>query len=352
MRLLLSGLLAATICAPARAEESVTPQNVWSIPPRKLPAPAHASDALRKAIEAMPQPDFAAIKALSPKTRDDWKKLIETQDAEGVKLAVDMARRLNVTVAEDVIGGAHVYRVEPPKIARAHKDHLFLHVHGGSWVFFGGVAATGEAAEIAGKLGVRVISIDYRRPPDFPAPAAVDDIVAVWREVIKTHAPSRIALGGTSAGGNLTLAATLRLKDLHLPLPAALFAGTPVIDLNKTGDSRYLNDGVDHALAWDGLTAAAAKAYAGDASFDAPLLSPVYGDVSGFPPTYLISGTRDLLLSDTVTMHAKLRKAGVDADLHVYEGLAHADFAVLFDTPEAAQHYVELEKFVLRHLKK
>ncbi len=113
-------------------------------------------------------------------------------------------------------------------------------------------------------------------------------------------------MGGASAGGNLTLAATLR----------------------------------------------AAKAYAGGKRYSDPYLSPINADVAGFPPTYLISGTRDLLLSDTVLIHAKLRKAGVDAELHVYEGVAHADYAKFFGEPESDQHYAELKSFELRHLAK
>lgn len=330
----------------ARAQE-----NVWSIGPRSLPPPANASEALRKTLAAMPTPDLSAARK-APATTEEWKAQIAAADAEGAKLSQDMAKITGVAVAEDTIAGVKVYRLTPPKIAPEHRNQLFLHIHGGAWAFNGGMAAVGEGVEIAAKLGIPVISIDYRRPPDFPAPAAMDDIVAVYADIVKTRRPARIAMGGTSAGGNLALVATLRLKDLGLPLPAAIFAGTPVVDMNKTGDSRFLNDGVDPGLTWDGLIAGAAKIYAGERSYDDPYLSPIRADVSGFPPTYLVTGTRDLLLSDTVLIHAKLREAGVDADLHVYEGIAHADYAKLFNTPESARHYAELKAFVLRHLSK
>ena len=174
----------------------------------------------------------------------------------------------------------------------------------------------------------------------------MDDVVAVWTELLKTRNPTTMALGGTSAGGNLTLAAALRLKDLGLPLPAAIMLGTPAVDMNKTGDSRFLNDGVDHGLAWDGVAAEAVKIYANGHDYSDPYLSPIHGDVSGFPPTYLVTGTRDLLLSDTVLMHAKLRRAGVHADLHVYEGFAHADYLRFYGTPESEQHFAELKQFL------
>ena len=90
--------------------------------------------------------------------------------------------------------------------------------------------------------------------------------------------------------------------------------------------------------------------YAAGHSYEDPHLSPIYGDFSGFTPSYLISGTRDLMLSDTVRVHRKLRRAGVVADLHVYEGMAHAEYAALVGTPELTEHYAELDRFLRRHL--
>jgi epsilon-lactone hydrolase len=297
----------------------------------------------------MPAPKYSTSKALSPATAEDWRPLIEQADAQSAAVAQRLARDTGVSVREDKIAGVKVYRIDPPRLAFERQHHLFLHIHGGAWVFNGGLGGTGEAVQMAQKLGMRVITVDYRRPPEFPAPAAIDDIVAVWRELAKVTDPARMGLGGGSAGGNLTLAATLRLKDLGLSLPAALYVGTPVVDLDKAGDSRFLNEGVDPGLTWDALLAGAAKAYAGGRSFTDPYLSPIYADVAGFPPTYLITGTRDLLLSDTVTMHRRLRKANVDADLHVYEGIGHADYVV--EGPECEQHYAELGRFLLRHLR-
>jgi hypothetical protein len=113
---------------------------------------------------------------------------------------------------------------------------------------------------------------------------------------------------------------------------------------------RFINEGIDHHLTnWDKGPAQAAGYYAGDKSYDDPSISPIYGDFNGFPPTYLISGTRDLMLSDTVRTHRKLRQAGVEADLHVYEGIAHADYILLINTPESQEHYRELNAFLSLH---
>ena len=162
-------------------------------------------------------------------------------------------------------------------------------------------------------------------PRNSPLPAALDDSVAVWREIIKSHTPRNVGLFGTSAGGGLTLAIVIKLKELGLPLPGALMAGTPWSDLTKTGDTYFANEFVDNVLGTiDGSLDAAARLYAGTHDLKEPLLSPVYGDLSGFPPTILISGTRDLFLSNTVRVHQKLLESVVRADLLVFEGQSHA----------------------------
>src|SRR5262249_27269801 len=151
--------------------------------------------------------------------------------------------------------------------------------------------------------------------PDYPFPAAPDDLLAVWKAISAEHDPNKIAMAGTSAGGALIITAMVRVRDLDLPMPAALFIGTPATDLSKTGDSTYLNAEVDNALGrYEGRIEACLKLYAAGRDLKDPTLSPLYADLSGFPPTILISGTRDLLLSNTVRTHRKLRSAGVPAE--------------------------------------
>ena len=163
--------------------------------------------------------------------------------------------------------------------------------------------------------------------------------------------PAALALGGTSAGGGLTLAAVHRFLALGLDVPGALYAGTPWADLTKTSDTLFTNEAVDRVLlTYDGLLRAAAELYADGHDLKDPLLSPVYGDFAGFPPTYLVTGTRDMLLSDTARTHRKLRAAGAVADLNVYEGVSHADYLLVPDSPESKEVYAELNAFLLRHL--
>jgi len=348
MRALIHALTATVLLAgPALAQEDT----VWTIGPRELPLPAHVSPEFRAMLAKTPQPDIDAAIAARPRTTEEWKKFAAASDAAAAQKVQQVAKASGIAFEEDEIAGVRVYRLNPPKIAPEHKDHLFVHVHGGAFVKNAGPAATSEGLLIAHYLGIPVISIDYRMPPDHPAPAAVNDVVKVWEELVKDRPAKSMALGGTSAGGNITLATTLALKDKGVALPGALMVGTPAVDLTHTNDSKFLNEGVDRMLvSWSGYGEGGIELYVGDNDPKDPLLSPIFGDFSGFPPAYLITGTRDMLLSDTVLAHRKLRRAGVDADLHVYEGFSHADYLTAFGAPEVEEHHKELNAFLLQHL--
>ena len=215
-----------------------------------------------------------------------------------------------------------------------------------------GRAGLPEAIIIAHLVKIPVVSIDYRMPPEHPFPAALDDVLAVWRSLLAERPAKAMALGGTAAGGGLILASTLRFMELGLETPGALWAGTPWADLTKTGDSHFTNEGIDRGLvSYHGALEVSANLYADGRDLGTPLISPVYGDFVGFPPTYLVTGTRDLFLSDVVRVHRKMRVAGVVADLNVYEGVSHGDYAFVMDSPEMDQVFGELGEFLLRHLR-
>jgi epsilon-lactone hydrolase len=163
--------------------------------------------------------------------------------------------------------------------------------------------------------------------------------------------PKNIAVFGSSAGGALTLEMMLRAKQEGLPLPGAITPGTPMSDVTKAGDSFQTNASVDNVLfSPDGFCDAATRFCAQDHDLHDPMLSPIYGDMSGFPPTILTTGTRDLLLSNTVRVHRKLRQAGVDAVLQVFEGESHAQFYRDDRVPEVKEAFQEIAGFFDRHL--
>jgi epsilon-lactone hydrolase len=197
----------------------------------------------------------------------------------------------------------------------------------------------------------RVVSVDYRMPPEAYFPAAVDDAVTVYRSLLKSTPAHNIGVFGTSAGGALTLELVLRARDHGLQLPGALSSGTPMSDVTKTGDSFYTNDMIDNVLvSRDGFCQAATYIYSNGHSLSDPLLSPIYGDMHGFPPTILTTGTRDLLLSNTVRVHRKLRRAGVEAVLQVFEGASHAHYMIDDTMPESREAFGEMAAFFRSHL--
>jgi acetyl esterase/lipase len=311
-----------------------------------LPPPEGASRALRDMLARAPVPTALP----PPTTLAGLNATIAQADAAREAQTLEFAREAGVTFAPQEIAGVKVTRLTPPRIAPEHAHHLFVHLHGGGFIVGAGLAGLLEAVRIAAFLKIPVLSIDYRMPPDHPAPAAMDDVAAVWSQLCGARPAEAIVLGGSSAGATLALVAALRMKELGLMLPAALFLGTPVVDLAKRGDMRFINDGVDRTLVRWNQVAYPIALYVGEHSYDDPHISPIYGTFDGFPPAYVVSGTRDLMLSDAVRVHRKLRQAGVDADLHVYEGLAHAEYALLDGTPEQREHHAELNAFIVRHL--
>jgi acetyl esterase/lipase len=255
-------------------------------------------------------------------------------------------------VKADTIDGVRVFIVTPDDIPPEHKDKVLIHVHGGCYVLFPGESGTSEAIMMASFGHFKVISVDYRMPPESYFPGALDDAMTVYKAVLKSTDPKNIAVFGTSAGGALTLEMMLRAKQLGLPMPGAIAPGTPMSDATKTGDSFYTNEMVDNVLvSRDGSCDAATVVYAHGHDLADPLISPVYGDMHGFPPAILTTGTRDLLLSNTVRVHRRLREAGVvDAQLQVFEGESHAQYEFDDQASETREAFGEITAFFDRHL--
>jgi len=315
---------------------------------RVVPVPDTVSPAMQVIIAQPHDPTFNN----APITTAEWKAKVAVA-ARKVEAALPALRQaLGVTVAPMVIAGVKAFLVTPTSMPQKNRDRLLVHLHGGVRVLNPGEAGTREAILMAGFAGYKVISVDYRMPPDFPFPAALDDAVAVYRETLQTTPAANIAIFGTSAGGSLTCTTLLRAKAEGLPMPGAIALGTPTVDLTDAGDSLYTNEGIDNVLGTrDGFIRASVALYANGRDPRDPLLSPIYGDVTGFPPAILTSGTRDLYLSNTVRMHRKLRAAGVEALLQVWEGQSHAQYLTDIAAPEIKEYHDEVAAFFDRHLR-
>ncbi len=232
----------------------------------------------------------------------------------------------------------------PDSVAQNPSPPLFIDVHGGGLVSGAGAACVALTKAAALERDMITWAPDYRMPPLHPFPAALDDLMAVYRKALSERDPLDLFVGGGSAGGNLAPAMLLRAKDEGLPMPAALVLLTPEVDLTESGDSFQTNLGIDQVL---GSLMEANLLYANGRDLDHPYVSPLYGDLRGFPPTYLQTGTRDLFLSNTVLMHRRLRNAGVQAELHIGEAMSHGNFGG--NTPEDRELAEELARFLRRH---
>lgn len=339
-------LLQPAIVAQAAKDSDAAAQP--ALGKRSFPVPQTVSPELQSLIAAEPWPFWN----YRPTTAQEWKAWADQLAVSGSQGLPKLREQMGVTMTAGRIGGVPVFTLSPQSIPVGDSDKVLLHFHGGGYVLNHGESGTQEAILMAALGGFKVISVDYRMAPEHPYPAAIDDAVAVYKELIKTTAPEKIGVFGTSTGGSMTLILALRAKDEGLPLPAALAAGTPWTDLAKTGDTYFTHEGLDNIIySYDGWIRGAVDIYTNGHDLKDPMLSPVYGDVSGFPPTILTSGTRDIFLSNTVRMHLKLREAGVIADLIVFEGMSHAQYHFLPDAPETKFHFAQLAQFFRSHLK-
>ena len=319
------------------------------VPAKTVPVPDTVSPQMQKLIGA----PLASTWNVIPKTAEEWKAQVNTGAAATMRGLPALREALRVKVEPMTIDGVKAHMVTPEAIPPENQNRLLIHVHGGCFVSFPGESGTGEAIFMAGFGRFKVISVDYRMPPDHPYPAALDDAMTVWKAATNMAAPKNMAIFGSSAGGNLTLAMILRAKQDNLPLPGAIAPGTPMSDLTNAGDSFRTNAMLDNVLvAPDANCDKRAALYTNGRDLKDPMLSPVYGDMRGFPPAILTTGTRDLLLSNTVRVHRKLREAGVEAALQVFEGQSHAQYYRDVGAPETKDAFTEIARFFDNHLGK
>jgi acetyl esterase/lipase len=247
-----------------------------------------------------------------------------------------------VNVEETTTAGVRTDILTPldgPKSSR-----VLINLHGGGFNSDSGSLI--EGVPIANLAKIKVVSVYYRLAPENPFPAAVDDVVAVYKELLKTHKPQSIGIFGTSAGAILTAEVTVKLKQLGLPLPAALGIFSGLADFSRPSDSRQIFslNGLPGRMEPVDPTHQPDDQYVGKTDRKDPLLSPIFADLHGMPPTLLVTSTRDLLLSDTTTFHRALLGAGDDAQLVVFEALPHA-FWYHFKLPETKEALELMAKF-------
>ncbi len=258
--------------------------------------------------------------------------------------------RYPVNIESSTIAGVPVRIITPLSIAPEKRGHLLINLHGGG--FNSDSGSLSESIPIANFTGTKVIAVLYRLAPEHPFPAGLDDAVAVYKELLKTYQPGSIGIYGTSAGAILTAEVTVKLKQLGMPLPGVTGIFSGMGDFSRVGDSIaiYGLNGFSGHLD-PPKPESSDKSYIAATDPKDPVLSPLYADLSGFPPTLFVTSGRDLLLSGTTILHRAYLRAGVDAQLVVFEALPHA-FWNNPDLPESIEAHHIMARFLDSHLSK
>jgi acetyl esterase/lipase len=219
----------------------------------------------------------------------------------------------------------------------ADDDRVVLYLHGGAYV----IGSINTHRDLAGRIsrasGARVLNVDYRLAPEHPHPAAVDDATAAYRWLLEQdHASGDLAVAGDSAGGGLTVATLVALRDGGQPMPAAGVCLSPWVDLEGTGESMTTCAHLDPMVQKEHLVRMA-KLYLGGHDPRTPLAAPLYADLSGLPPLLIQVGTAETLLDDSQRIAERARNAGVDVTLDVWDDMIHVFQAFAPILPEGQQ---------------
>lgn len=253
----------------------------------------------------------------------------------------------DIKVEELGLAGVAAEKVTAPG---TREDAAFLYIHGGGFVAGSPRTHRPLTWRFAKDIGIPVYAIDYRLAPEHPYPAGLDDCVAAYKGLLdKGISAKSILVGGDSAGGNLTLALALRLKAEGLPLPAALICLSPATDMTGSGESRHSNAEADSMFVPEMMESLMPLYFAGTDEKD-PLVSPLFGDVSGFPPTLFQVGEREMLRDDSTRMAAALKAAGAEATLEVWPKVWHVWQINADMLPEGREAIDHIVRFAKQHL--
>jgi len=307
---------------------------------RVVPMPSTVSPQAQKYLESLTK------KSNAPQTLEQRRA---GTDAWRAKQSAEAQRLFPVKVEETTTAGVRTDIITPLDMPATNRDRVLINLHGGGFNSDSGSLI--EGVPISNLAKIEVVSVYYRLAPENPFPAAVEDVVAVYKELLKTHKPKKIGIFGTSAGAILTGEVTSQLKKSGLPLPGALGMFSTLADMSRPSDSHELFalDGFPGRLQPSDPNQVPDNPYAAKTDRKDPVLSPLYADLKGWPPSLLVTSTRDLLLSDTTIFHRALLSAGNSAELVVFEALPHA-FWYHYELPETKETLDLMSKFFVEKL--
>ncbi len=281
--------------------------------------------------------------------RDSRNALIGNLPVEVRRRRIDAAARRAIRVPRSVClqtvsaNGVPADWLEPDN---AVPGRAILYLHGGAYVICSPSTHRGLAGRIAHASQARLLLIDYRLAPEHPFPAGLEDALAAYHWLLeKGYSPEHIAIGGDSAGGGLTLATALSLRDIHEKLPAALFLLSPWTDLTFSGDSVRTRADRDPLLQIDD-DGWLVTAYANGHPLTEPYISPLFANLHGLPPTLIQVGTEEILYDDSTRLEQKARLAGVNVSLETWPGMWHVFQGFAPYVPESQQAIEKIGKFI------
>jgi acetyl esterase/lipase len=260
--------------------------------------------------------------------------------AEAFEMPADMRVRAGQ------LGGVPVEWIQPAGI---ENGPVLFHLHGGGYVLGNPAGSRPFTTLFAREARARVVSVDYRLAPEHPFPAAVDDALAAYRALLlQGQDPARLAIGGESAGGGLTVALLLAARDAGLPMPACAFAVSPWVEMSCMAQSFATRAAVDPLLTRRALKEMA-DAYLDGAREENPLASPLHGDLSGLPPLLIHVGSDEVLFDDAVGLHARAAAHGVETSFEVWDGMIHVWHMFHALLPEGARATRAIADFTRSH---
>jgi monoterpene epsilon-lactone hydrolase len=310
--------------------QSLEPAAVMPPPPETLSEQARA--ALAAIVQAAPA-DLSSI---------DMPQMRFFAEQMQAAVGAEQRKAHPVNIADDVIAGVPVRRIVRAS-GEVDRQRVLMNLHGGGFAVDAGSLT--ENIPIAAITGIEVVAVLYRFAPENPYPAAVDDALAVYQALLANHDPRDIGVYGTSAGAVIGPQLMMRLKTESLPLPGALGVFSGEADLVGIADSLRIFARSAEA----DLLERAKLDYVGKADPLDPLVSPIRGDLAGFPTTLCVSSGRDILLSGTANLSRALSAAGVSSELVVYDALPHAFWANLL-APESDDAFQRMSSFFTTHL--
>ncbi len=334
----------ATAQMPAQTDSSTIAPDGTAYVTRIVPVPKTVSPEAQKWL-ASPASDKAGPES----SIADQRRGVDGWEASA---GAEFRKRYPVDVQAATIAGVPVSEITPPDIPAAHRNWVLINLHGGGFKVDSGSLT--ETVPVAALTHTKVVAVLYRLSPEVHFPAAVDDAITAYRELLKTHKPSEMVIFGTSAGAVLTGEVAVKLKQLGLPQPAALGIFSGEGDFSIAGDSLslYALNGFSGHLDPPKSPPSGLDEYVSSGtSLQDPVLSPVYADLHGLPPTLFMTSGRDLLLSGTTILHRKFLGAGVDARLVVFDALPHA-FWNTPQLPETREAHEIMADFFVKQLMK